>query len=133
MVSSLTVDYIVTRSSFLTDIIPHIALVAVQELSFGSSRVRHMDAIDDIMIANNIANSANGDKTESYHYWWSWEDAASEIQRNLERIRSTDSATNSLFSGAASRRTRTSIAKDSGGPVSIFGLSCCAVDNTLSH
>ena len=93
-----------------------------------------MDAIDDIMIANNIANSANGDKTESYNYWWSWQDAAGEIQRNLERMRSSDSAANSLFSGAGSRRNVTSNnGTDSGGPMSIFGLTCCAVDHTLAH
>lgn len=110
-----------------------VALFAVQELSFGSSRVRHMDAIDDIMIANNIANSANGDKTESYNYWWSWQDAAEEIQRNLERMRSTDSANNSLLSGMATRQVGNGKASDSGGPVSIFGLTCCAVDRTLGH
>jgi hypothetical protein len=94
-----------------------------------------MDAIDDIMIANNIANSANGDQTESYNYWWSWQDAAGEIQRNLERMRSTDSGTNSLFSGVTSRRNGTSNTNDadSGGPMSIFGLTCCAVDHTLPH
>jgi hypothetical protein len=95
--------------------------------------VRHIDAIDDIMIANNIANSANGDKTESYNYWWSWQDAAGEIQRNLERMRSSDSANNSLLSGMASRQVGAGQASDSGGPVSIFGLTCCAVDRTLGH
>eukprot|EP00978_Attheya_sp_CCMP212_P007561 scaffold17461_cov53-Attheya_sp.AAC.10 len=52
------------------------ALHAVQELSFGSSKVRHMNAIDDIVIANNIASSAKGLKTESYNYYWSWKDAS---------------------------------------------------------
>jgi hypothetical protein len=129
------VRYEVVPSHFPDNTFPS-ALFAVQELSFGSSRVRHMDAIDDIMIANNIANSANGDKTESYNYWWSWQDAAGEIQRNLERMRSTDSATNSLLSGMASRQGRqvgAGNASDSGGPVSIFGLTCCAVDRTLAH
>jgi len=59
------------------------ALVAAQKFSFGSSKVRHMDAIDVILIANNIANSANGEKRESYRYWWSWKDTAQEIQNNL--------------------------------------------------
>jgi len=50
------------------------ALQAVQELSFASKKVRHIDAIDDILIANNIVHSANGDKVESYNYIWTWQD-----------------------------------------------------------
>lgn len=50
------------------------ALQAVQELSFASVRVRHLDAIDDILIANNIVHSANGKKTESYNCIWTWQD-----------------------------------------------------------
>lgn len=61
------------------------ALVAVHELSFASSRVRHIDSIDDILIANNLASSANGEKLESYNYMWSWQDAnAGEINKNLK-------------------------------------------------
>ena len=86
-----------------THIFGIVALHAVQDLSFGSTLVRHMDAIDDVLIANNIANSANGEKTESYNFWWSWEDAAGEIQKNLERQRSADST--SLFSVASRYRT----------------------------
>jgi hypothetical protein len=67
------------------------ALEAAQELSFGSKRVRHTHGIDDVQIANNIAHSAAGEKTESYNYLWSWEDTAGEIQRNLERQKSTES------------------------------------------
>lgn len=67
------------------------ALTAVEELSFASTKVRHADFIDDIQIANNISNSANGEKTESYNYMWSWQDTAGEIQRNLEKQRSVDS------------------------------------------
>jgi hypothetical protein len=66
-------------------------LVAVHEFSFNSSKVRHLDAIDEFQIANNISNSANGQKTESYNHMWSWEDTATEIQRNLDRVRSSDS------------------------------------------
>lgn len=54
------------------------ALQAVQELSYASSKVRHMDSIDDILIANNIVHSANGEKTESYNYIWTWADNAAE-------------------------------------------------------
>jgi hypothetical protein len=67
------------------------ALLAVHELSFASSKVRHIDSIDDILIANNLANSANGEKTESYNYMWSWQDTVGEINKNLERQKSSDS------------------------------------------
>jgi hypothetical protein len=67
------------------------ALQAVQDLSFNSSKVRHLDAIDEILIANNVVQCANGDKTESYNYIWSWQDTAEEIQRNLEQQNSSDS------------------------------------------
>lgn len=93
-----------------------------------------MDAIDDVLIANNIANSANGEKTESYNFWWSWQDAAGEIQKNLERQRSLDSA--SLFT-ARSRYRVTNNPNNSnnnsgaGGPVSLFGCgSLCDVDTS---
>jgi hypothetical protein len=66
------------------------ALVAVHELSFASSKVRHIESIDDILIANNLVNSANGEKTESYNYIWSWQDTAGEITKNLERQKSSD-------------------------------------------
>ena len=84
------------------------ALIAVQSLSFGSTKVRHLDAIDDVLIANNIAHSANGEKVESYDYWWSWQDTAKEIQKKLSSQRSGD-----LF-GFPSQQ-------DSGGPFSLFG------------
>ena len=87
-----------------------------------------MDAIDDILIANNIANSANGEKTESYNYIWTWQDAAGEIQKNLEPARSGDTA--SIFSGTSLYQVG---AKDE--PISIFGLRCspmgfCQTDTT---
>jgi hypothetical protein len=67
------------------------ALQAVQDLSFNSSKVRHLDAIDEMLIANNVVHCANGEKTESYNYMWSWQDTAGEIQRNLEQQNSSDS------------------------------------------
>lgn len=72
------------------DFFPNV-LQAVGDFSFNSTEVRHMDAIDDILIANNIAHSANGEKTESYNYMWSWQDTAGEIQRHLEHQQSSDS------------------------------------------
>jgi phosphosulfolactate phosphohydrolase-like enzyme len=70
--------------------------------------VRHLDAIDDVLIANNIAHSANGEKVEGYDYWWSWQDTAREIQTKLSSQRSGD-----LF-GFPSQL-------DSDGPFSLFG------------
>jgi hypothetical protein len=67
-------------------------LEAVHEFSYNSSKVRHLDAIDEFQIANNISNCANGEKTESYNHMWSWEDTATEIQRNLDRVWSSDSS-----------------------------------------
>jgi hypothetical protein len=67
------------------------ALIAAQEFSFASTKVRHVDSIDDFQIANIIATSANGEKTESYNYMWSWQDTAGVIQRNLDRQGSSES------------------------------------------
>lgn len=68
------------------------ALNAVQELSYGSITVRHTHSIDDVQIANNIAHSADGEKTASYNFLWSWEDTVGEIQRHLDRKVSVDSS-----------------------------------------
>lgn len=67
------------------------AIIAAQEFSFASSKVRHIDSIDDILIANNIVHSANGDKTESYNCVWSWHDAESDTQKHIEQQRSSES------------------------------------------
>jgi hypothetical protein len=108
---------------------------AAQQLSYGSTKVRHIDAIDDILIANNIANGANGEKAESYNYWWSWRDTALEIQRNSElRNSSAETRTNvSLFSGV-SHRLAESMSNEHAEPMTIFGLRCgtmlCSADTT---
>jgi hypothetical protein len=96
------------------------ALQAVQQLSYGSLKVRHLDSIDDIAIANNIANSANGERTESYNFWWSWEDKASEIQRNLEPHSSSEKKTTSFIDGVSNRLSRST----NNEPIAIFGLRC---------
>jgi hypothetical protein len=105
------------------------ALQAVQQLSYGSVKVRHIDPIDDILIANNIAKSANGETTESYNFWWSWEDTASEIQRNLERERSSETNQTTIFSSVSNRLSQSA----DGEPVTIFGMRCgglCSEDTT---
>lgn len=112
------------HSSAYVDAFPSV-LCAVEELSFGSLRVRHVDPIDDILIANNIANSANGEKTESYNCLWSWQDTASEISKNLERQKSSESFL--TFSGTGQRRSEKILAR----------LACnvelCGADTTIAE
>lgn len=107
------------------------ALLAVQDLSFGSTKVRHIDAIDDILIANNIANSANGEKTESYNYMWNWQDTAEEMAR-LQQGKQSQSSLKGFLTKMKSNTMSKSKSDD--GPFSIFGLKCgpiCASDNVL--
>jgi hypothetical protein len=85
-----------------------VAIVAVQQLSFGSTRVRHIDAIDDIHIANNIANCANGLKQQAYNYQWMWKDpSVASPTRNIPLGRygsaSSSSVANSSKVSASSR------------------------------
>ena len=108
------------------------AMHAVQQLSYGSTKVRHIDAIDDILIANNIASSANGEKIESYNYWWSWQDKALKIQKNLEHHSSVQTSRVSLFSGV-SHRLAGRMSNEYTEPMTIFGLRCgsmCSTDTT---
>jgi hypothetical protein len=79
------------------------ALQAVKDLSFNSTKVRHLGAIDEILIANNAMHCANGEKTESYNYIWSWQDTAGGIQRNLEQQNS--SATFLSFGGPSNGKS----------------------------
>lgn len=63
------------------------ALYAVQQLSFGSTKIRHNGPIDDILIANNIASSADGLETESYGYKWTWKDEATKQHEKPSTVR----------------------------------------------
>ena len=56
-----------------------VALAAAQELLFGSLKVQTLDTMDEIAIANNISNSANG-VIISYNYCWIWKDTANDIK-----------------------------------------------------
>lgn len=105
------------------------ALQAVQQLSYGSTKVRHTDPIDDIQIANNIANSANGERTESYNFLWTWEDKASEIQRKLERQTSVEGNNPTLFS-RFSRSSESGNKETGSGMFGFDGCSMCAMDTT---
>jgi hypothetical protein len=54
---------------------------AVQTLSFGSTRVcRGQEEIDDIKIANNLAQCANGTMNRSYGYAWTWKQEEKKIK-----------------------------------------------------
>jgi hypothetical protein len=102
------------------------ALHAVQQLSYGSNKVRHVNDIDDILIANNIANSANGAKTESYNYWWSWEDSTNQSQRALEQKPPRDLSHLSFFG------TGGNPSSSSAGPVaSLFGCGAVCGNNDV--
>uniref|UniRef100_A0A7S4QZ69 Ataxin-10 domain-containing protein n=2 Tax=Ditylum brightwellii TaxID=49249 RepID=A0A7S4QZ69_9STRA len=127
------------------------ALHAVQQLSFGSTKVRHMDTIDDIAIANNIANCASGEDAESYNYWWSWQDSAHERKPMLEKsTRGIPAAGPSAYSfkGMMTRVKSNPFSsftdgnnatrkRDSDEPFSIFGMSCghnfCAQDTSVKY
>lgn len=85
------------------------ALQAAQQLSFGSSKVRHEDGIDDVMIANNLAKTAKGERTEAYGFIWSWEDTASEIQLNMKRRRSPNAHVREPNGTLASNDTSSSL------------------------
>lgn len=98
------------------------ALVAAQDFSFESSKVRHAEAIDDVLIANVIATGANGQKTEAYGYMWSWQDTAREIQRNFLRQESSDS-----FLKGVSKTARKRI------PPLACGFAFCGTDTTLDE
>lgn len=105
-------------------------MIAVQHLSFGSTKVRHLDQIDDVLIANNIANCANGEKTESYNYWWSWQDNGADIKQYFSRQRSTES---SAMFGVFPSMTQDSFG-GSDFPFSFFGCgTLCGADTSVDH
>ena len=114
------------------------ALQAVQQLSYGSIKVRHVGPIDDIMIANSIASSASGERTESYNSLWVWQDKAQEISRNLGR-RSPSSPTTeagTIFREVSSRLNRSSASKpplhSSRSPFAFMQCgSLCHADTTI--
>ena len=103
------------------------ALLAAQQMSYGSTKVRHLGAIDDILIANNIAKSANGEKVEAYNYWWRWQDDAD--AKLLANGPKPNSAMKSQSKGGivTSLLSRASGGEE-GEPISFFGLTCCAAD-----
>ena len=89
--------------------------------------MRHLGAIDDILIANNIAKSASGEKAETYNYWWRWEDDADANLANTVEYLKPSGAASSKGGIVSSFLSRASGGED-GAPISIFGLTCCAAD-----
>lgn len=123
------------------------ALKAVSQLSFGSTAVRHFDSIDDIQMANNIAQSADeyiyyqrgGSErvgAETYNFIWRWLDEVNE-DVGEERRESDQRATplnghgrkamgDSFKDFLTSMKPRTLVGDEE--PVSIFGFKCCSAD-----
>jgi len=110
------------------------ALDAVQHLSFGSSCVEHMGRLDDIMIANNIANNANGGarrRTELYGYQWSWQDDGLVFDRDIQqRLRELQTGKIDSVRGMISK-VRQKKFLNSTEPLSIFGIKCGCSSNTV--
>ncbi|GAX20363.1 hypothetical protein FisN_9Hh075 [Fistulifera solaris] len=87
------------------------ALLAAQEFSFGSTKVRHVGQIDVVLIANNIANSANGQKTQSYSFVWNWQEAIDQNHNKFKnKLRSRRHSSHS-FMNCSSHKSRSGIAK----------------------
>ncbi len=86
------------------------ALLAAQEFSFGSTKVRHVGQIDVVLIANNIANSANGQKTQSYSFVWSWQEATVQNHKPKNKQRSRRHSSHS-FMNCSSHKSRSGLAK----------------------
>ena len=58
------------------------AMVAVEEISFGSNTTNHSGVIDEIAIANNIVNACDGLNSRAYGYAWRWVDNEADVQTN---------------------------------------------------
>eukprot|EP00559_Dactyliosolen_fragilissimus_P009353 CAMPEP_0184857928 /NCGR_PEP_ID=MMETSP0580-20130426/3076_1 /TAXON_ID=1118495 /ORGANISM="Dactyliosolen fragilissimus" /LENGTH=750 /DNA_ID=CAMNT_0027353811 /DNA_START=59 /DNA_END=2311 /DNA_ORIENTATION=+ len=62
------------------------ALDAVRDLSFGSDGFSSSDdLVDEIQIANNIVEAANGEETQYCGYDWLWEDGNSDYFEEIEK------------------------------------------------
>uniref|UniRef100_A0A7S4NC32 Uncharacterized protein n=1 Tax=Odontella aurita TaxID=265563 RepID=A0A7S4NC32_9STRA len=119
------------------------ALRAASQLSFGSSSIRHLDSIDDIAIANNIAESADRYKhshnggAESYNFSWRWldevEEAVDEERKTARTHRSGSSRGEAMGAGSIKDFLTKITPKPLGSnyedePFSIFGFKCCSAD-----
>lgn len=94
------------------------ALIAVQQLSYGSLKARHSNAIDDIAIANKIAHCANHETPEGCHsFLWAWE---------ISKIDGDESTTSDMDSLCETE----SLA--SFGTFSLPRMVCCSSDSIES-
>ncbi|GAX26806.1 hypothetical protein FisN_9Lh075 [Fistulifera solaris] len=87
------------------------ALQAAQEFSFGSTKVRHVGQIDVVLIANNIANSANGQKTQSYSFVWNWQEEIVHNPNKLKKKHRSRRLSSHSFMNCSSHKSRSGIAK----------------------
>lgn len=98
------------------------ALEALQDLSLGNSCI--IGEIDDIVIANNIVNSANGGQSELYGYEWSWLDDGLVFDRDIQqRLRELRSGNLDSVRGMISK-VRQNKFMNSTEPLSLFGFKC---------
>jgi hypothetical protein len=105
------------------------ALQAVQQLSFGSTKVRHVGAIDEIRMANQIASCANGQQGESYNFSWTWSDFEGGVSSSLNLDNSSRKETI-----APLRNSWKQIGRSKKHPNPFFRFSCgiCSADTTVA-
>jgi len=92
-------------------------LLAAQDISFCS--LNHQDNInthDVVEVANNVAITANREKSEYYNYLWCWKDEVLRIQCALPKNGSKSSRLLSCING--------STCNDDYEPFNIFGYQC---------
>ena len=102
------------------------ALLAVEELSYGSLIIQHAEAIDDIVIANNIAGCAEGLSDKSYGFYWKWEDGGSDFIMEQQKTN-----TPLLVESSSIDRTDRSNPYSPPRKVCVISLSCLFVHQDL--
>jgi hypothetical protein len=109
-------------------------LQAVQELSLYNSnpKVRNIEAIDEIKIANQVASCANGERLESFGYLWAWKEGLSQGGRVHDYQASDQYVTSNVFYNRLQRLGRRVPIKE-GDHRSFLKYSCamCAADTTV--
>jgi hypothetical protein len=108
---------------------------AVEEMSFGSTTTSHSGNIDEIAIANNIVNAADGLTSMAYGYAWRWEDEEADVrvhslddQALLDDVSETERSMPYMPRRRIFGRLRFSDTndEDNSEPFSIFGFRCGA-------
>lgn len=105
------------------------AMAAAEEISFGSKTVDHSGSIDEIAIANNLVNAADGLTSRAYGFAWKWEDDEADIHPIVSHDDISVTERSAPF-GQRRRgllgRLRFNSATDEDEPFSIFGFRCGA-------